>query len=123
MKFLLDTNFLMLQGKFKVDIFSELEKFGKVEAYTINLVVNELEKIAGGRGKNAMHAKVAIWLIRKEGVKILHSKGRHADPAIKRFAANGYYAVCTQDKKLRDYLKKKKIPVVFLRQKKYLVML
>ena len=44
MKFLLDTNFLMIPGKFKVDVFSELEKFGKPELYTVSAVVRELEK-------------------------------------------------------------------------------
>jgi rRNA-processing protein FCF1 len=48
MKFLLDANFLMIPGKFRVDVFKELEKFGKPDLYTLDLVVKELSKQSSG---------------------------------------------------------------------------
>lgn len=122
MRFLLDANFLMIPGKFRVDVFRELEKFGKVEAYTPDLVVSELEKLAAKNGKDAAFARVALKIIKQEGVKIIYSEGTNTDSEIKRISAGGKFAVCTADKELIKSLKKENIPIITLRQKKYLVM-
>ncbi len=115
MKFLLDANFLTIPGQFKVDVFRELEEFGKPELYTLNLVVKELEKL------KSRHARLALGLVKKEGVKILFSKTSNTDREIVRIASKGGFVVCTQDKKLIEKLKKKGISVVSLRQKRLLI--
>lgn len=119
MKFLLDANFLMIPGKFKVDVFSELMRFGKPELYTLDLVVQELEKKAAGKGKDARHAKLALTLVERKYIGILPAKGK-ADQEIERIAAEQNMIVCTQDRELIKKLKAEEVPVISLRQKKRL---
>jgi len=71
MKFLLDTNFLMIPGKFRVDIFKEMEKFGKPEFFTLDLVVKELGKLSKGKGRNAFCAKLGISFIQEKDIGFL----------------------------------------------------
>ncbi|RLJ06828.1 MAG: DNA-binding protein [Candidatus Aenigmatarchaeota archaeon] len=118
MKFLLDTNFLMIPGKFKVDVFEELKKFGKPEFFTLSSVVKELENLSSGKGKNSKYARIGLQLLEKNNVKIIASDGE-TDNEILKTAEQGF-VVCTQDKELRKRLVSNGIKVVFLRQKKYL---
>ena len=144
MKFLLDTNFLMIPGQFRVDIYEQLRGFGPADLYVTELSVRELDKLAMGHGRNASHARVALLLMRKEGVKIIPSGktstsrlrgtllGAHqpswlrlrgqsaADEAIRRIAKREGMVVCTADKALKASLRKRGIRVVVLRQRKYL---
>lgn len=122
MKILLDTNFLLIPGKFKVDVFSELEKFGRPELYTLDIVVKELEKISNGKGKDAGNARVALSLLKKNKVKVLKTKNKNTDSEIERIASEDDYIVCTQDKKLIKKLKAEGVKIIFLRQKKKLEM-
>ncbi len=115
MKFLLDTNFLLIPAQFRVDVFSELSKFGKPELYTIDLVLKELGKMRSRK------ARLAQELLAREKVRVLHTGGRNADSALVKAASKGF-VVCTQDRALARRLKSRGTPVVTLRQKKYLVM-
>lgn len=121
-RFLLDTNFLTIPGKFKVDIFEQLENFGKDQLYTLDMVVRELEGIAMGAGSDASHAKVALHMIRQRGVKVLPTSSEfgHTDAAIRQYAKKRYFTVCTQDRELIGLLKQDRIPVISLRQGRYL---
>ena len=114
MKFLLDTNFLVIPGLFRIDVFRELEKFGKPELYTLDLVVKELETI------RSKHSKLGLELLKKHKVRVLSSELSNADKEIIRIAPEGF-VVCTQDKGLIEKLKKKGAKVITLRQKKYLI--
>ena len=116
MKTLLDTNFLLIPGKFRVDIFTELERFGKPRLYTIDLVVSELKIIAQDKGSDAGHARLGLELIVKKGVNVLETGGEHADDEIADLAAREGYTVCTQDTGLQKILKGKGVRVVALRQ-------
>jgi rRNA-processing protein FCF1 len=110
----------MIPPMFRVDVFEQLREFGSGQLYTINLVVEELENLAGGKGRDAGHARLALCLVKKEGIKILHASGRNTDAAIKRLALKGYYTVCTQDKDLIKSLNGMELHAITLRQKKYL---
>jgi len=121
MKFLLDANFLMIPGKFRVDIFTELERFGKPELYTLDRVKTELKNLSSSKGKASRYAKLALTLIEKKKIRVLPTKGRETDREIARTASGQGLAVCTQDRKLKKALLGKGLPVVTLRQKKYLV--
>ena len=121
MKFLLDANFLMIPGKFKVDIFRELEKFGRTELFTIDLVVKELSRLSKGRGESAFSAKLGLFFIQDRDIGILESRESKADPEILRLSREGF-TVCTQDKALTSKIMKAKGKVAFLRQGKYLEM-
>lgn len=113
MKFLLDTNFLMIPRKFKVDIFEELKKFGIPELYTIDLVVKELEKI------NNKESLFALVLIDKYKIKVIETSGRDVDKTLREVAKDDFI-VCTQDKGLIQNLKKDNTRIISLRQMKYL---
>ena len=116
MKALLDTNFLLIPGRFRVDVFSELEGFGKPGLYTIDLVVKELGMLAEGRGSDAGHARLGLSLLEKKGVTVLETRGEHADKELVRLASSRGYAVCTQDRELQKALKEKGVKVISLRQ-------
>ncbi len=121
MKFLLDANFLMIPGKFRVDVFRELEKFGKPELYTTELVVKELSKLSKGGGKDAFFAKLGLSFVQDKDVGILEAQEKKADSELLRLSKQGF-VVCTQDKALTGKIMKAKGKVVFLRQGKYLEM-
>ena len=111
----------MIPSQFRVDVFEELSEFGKPELYTIDLVVKELEKLATRRGKQASHARMGLERLKQEGVKMIFSGSSVADAALLRIAKEKHLIVCTQDRALIKRLKSKKISVVTLRQKRYLV--
>lgn len=121
MQFLLDTNFLMIPYQFRVDIYSELTEFGKPSFYTLDLVIGELEKITKRPGKNAKYAKLALLQLKQEGVRVLLAGSKKTDTEMVRIAKEKNLAVCTQDKGLIKRLRSKKIPVITLRQKRYLI--
>ncbi len=113
-KFLLDANFLIIPVQFKVDIYSELRKFGDPDLYTLGLVLQELAKLKGGNVAFRM-------FIRNQGKVIEIGGAEHADDEIVKLVKDGYVA-CTLDKNLKERVRKAGGKVVFLRQKKYLEM-
>jgi rRNA-processing protein FCF1 len=121
MKFLLDANFLMIPGKFRVDVFRELERFGRPELYTIDLVVKELSKLSKAKGRDAFSAKLGLYFIQQKDIGILETEGKNADSELLGLAGKGY-TVCTQDKALTAKILKARGKVAFLRQGKYLEM-
>jgi rRNA-processing protein FCF1 len=116
MRFLLDTNFLLIPGRFRVDIFRELQRFGRPELFTPDLVVAELERLASGRGRNSGHARLALGLLKKKGVLVLKTRGSSADQELERLASEQGFAVCTQDRALQARLRREGLIVIFLRQ-------
>jgi rRNA-processing protein FCF1 len=120
MKVLIDTNFFLIPGKFGVDFIKELERFGKPELYTLDLVLRELRMLAEGKGKDARNAKLGIKLIQQKNVRILETRGNHTDEEMERLAAEGGFIVCTQDRELQRRLRNEDIEVIFLRQGKVL---
>jgi len=114
MKLLLDTNFLLIPGQFKVDVFTELQQFGKPELFTLNLVIKELESL-GSR-----HSRLALQLVEKQKITILNARGE-TDDAIVRVSQTGY-TVCTQDRVLAKRLHARHTPVITLRQKRTLIL-
>jgi|GEM_PF-3745954 rRNA-processing protein FCF1 len=118
MKFLIDSSFFMLVGK--ADIFSELRnEFGKPELCTIDLVIKEMEKMSEDRGgKKSAYARLALQIIKKEGVRILKTSGSgNTDMKMADTAEKSGFVVCTQDKGLIRRLKKAGIRSVYLLQR------
>ena len=120
MKFLLDTNFLMAIGQFKIDIFSELMLFGKPEFYTIDLVIDELHKLSLGAGKDSKAATLALDIIGRKNIEVLKTGGKDADRELERAAAEGGYTVCTTDRELTARLKREEVLVIGIKQKRLL---
>ncbi len=115
MKILLDTNFLMLPAQRKVDIYAKLQRN---ELITTKQCIKELQKIAKGKGKPAMHAKIALEMA-ENLVKTVRSEGS-PDDAILDYAVENNCVVATNDRKLIESLKRHNIKIIRLRQGKLL---
>lgn len=122
MKLLLDTSFIVSAFASNVHIMDEFTKFGVPSIYTIDLVIRELERLALGRGKDGRNARLAQAFMKQQKVRILPAKEVHTDRQIIRHAKKGGMTVCTMDKELKEKLLRRSIPVIIIRQKKYLVL-
>ena len=121
---ILDTNFLLIPAQFKVDIFSEIGRIChfSYELAVLDKTVDELNKIVKeqkGRDKEA--AKLALQLLKKKGLKIVPTESQEsADEILIDMSGRGTI-IASQDIAVRKAVKKKLAKVIFLRNKKYLV--
>ena len=124
-KILLDTNFLMAWGQFKVDIFTQIDKIStfRYELFILDKNLDELNKIIEEqKGKDKDAAKIALKLIDVKGIKIMKTKSNQkTDDLILDLASKKDFIVATQDKFLKSRLKEKSVPMIVLRQKKKVI--
>ena len=120
---ILDTNFLLIPYQFKVDIFSEIDRILETKYKicildkTIQELNNLVEKI---KGKNKKAAQLALKLIEHKKPEIIKSEIDYVDKAILKIVNKKTHIVATQDKELKKALQAKGIPIIVLRQKRYL---
>lgn len=109
MKVVLDTNFLMIPLDFKIDIFEELRGY---ELITLAECIDELRRIN----------PAAVEMVR-ERVSVVQQrfKSDNVDDKIIEFALKQNAYIATSDKMLKKKAEASGIPIVFMRQKKYLV--
>jgi len=105
---LLDTNFLLVPLQFGVDIYDQLK--GQ-SLFTLSSCINELE------GKRL--GKAAFNLLQQYNLKIVKTLGK-GDSAIINHAKKYKCKVATNDRELIKTLKRYRIRIIRLRQKKYL---
>ena len=118
-KVVLDTNALLIPGKDKVDIFEEISSLiGSYEAVVPSFVVDELNKLASGKGKTAEYAKVGIGLLFKATV-VPQGTSKSVDDALVDFAKKINASVFTNDRELKQKLEATGVPVIYWRQKRY----
>ena len=117
MRILLDTNFLVFAAMKKVRIFAE---FKGNDVYTLDVVEKELAKLANGNSEDAAAARLAIRLLKAKKITALKSQEREADDELVRRSKAGY-AVATQDRALRERVKKSGGKVIFIRQGRYVM--
>ncbi len=122
----LDTNFLLIPGQFNLDIFAELDRIMEVpyELAITPLVESELSALSEGKSKDARAAKLAIQLIKAQGIKTRpkSSEGeafKNADDELVSLARE-QDIVATQDRELRTRLAANKVRVIMMRSKKAL---
>lgn len=117
-KIILDTNFLLIPGQYKVDIFSEMRRICpfQYELFVVDKTCQELEHLAkNAKGKDKDAAKIGLLLIKKYNIHIIVTDGKnYADDAIAALADE--YIVATQDKGLKSRVKRK----IIMRQKTHL---
>ena len=123
-KVILDTNFLLIPGQFRVDIFTEIGRIMQEQyvLYIIDKSLKELNNIViTGKQKDRFAAKLALALAIQKNLKTLHSFGskKSVDDIIVS-KADKDTIVATQDKALRERLKEKGAKIIGLRQQKYL---
>ena len=112
-KIILDTDFLLTSLKFKVDLISEIERIldFKYKIFVIDKTLDEL--------KNKKLEKLALELIKRFNI-IETKKDKIVDDLILELKDDNII-VATQDKELKKKLKREKIPIITIRQKKYLI--
>lgn len=116
----LDSNALMMQFQFSVDIENELRRIIDVsyEIVVPDIVVGELRHLAQSlQGKDRGEALMAIRLA--QTFRIVKAEGP-ADTGILRLAEKLGAIVVTNDKILRARLRAKNIPNIHLRSKAFL---
>lgn len=127
-KVILDTNFLLIPGEFGVDVFSEV---GRVldEPYEICVMNNTLEElqalISKSNKQESFNAKLGFIMAKQKSLKTLRGSSEgYADKAILEKASESpeKTVVATQDKALREKLKKLGVRTIILKQKKYLAL-
>jgi rRNA-processing protein FCF1 len=121
---ILDTNFLFIPIRFGVDIFEELERVvgGLVHCVVPSAVVVELGFISeGSKPSFKREVEFALSLIERcEIVDAAPRPGEMVDEVIARLAEGLGCPVATNDSDLRRLLRKRGIPVVYLRQRSHL---
>jgi len=116
-----DTSFLMILGMFGVDVMSELDRLLQ-RRYSLVIpkpVVEELEKLAA-RGKPAERSAARLGIALAKRGKVVDAKG-NADEAILTMAYENC-VVGTTDAELRRKLRRKGVPVTYLREKSHLAL-
>lgn len=109
----LDTNFLITALKFKIDLFEEI---GKICIFDYKLAVLD-KTLSELKGKP--NEKLINGLLNKKKVNIIKTNTKdYVDDILVGLDKN--FIIATQDIGLKRRLEIKKMPIIFIRQKKYL---
>ncbi len=117
---LLDSNFLLLPFQFRIDIFAEIEALLNTRPrYAVpEQVLLELKQLAKDRGKLAKFARSAITLA-EQHCEVISVEAGDADEALEKLAGRGTI-ICTNDKVLKEKVRKRGSIVIFLRERQKL---
>jgi hypothetical protein len=112
---LLDTNFLLVPYQFGLDIFLEMREVFEGEYVLVvpTGVVGELEKLGKGRGKEGAAARFGLKLLSLREHERVESSG-NVDEWILGYAQKEKAVVATNDRALREKLKRKRVKVLSL---------
>lgn len=121
---IIDSNFLFIPMKFRVDIFTELQRLleGRARCVVPSPVLEELQLIKL-EAKPSLRRQAAFALKlaeRCERVDEVLRDGETVDELIIRLAEAWGCPVATNDTKLRRRLRERFIPVIYLREKSHL---
>jgi len=124
-KVLFDTNFLLVPIRFGVDIFAEAERALNqlVELTVTSGVLREMESLKEEAGpKFQRELDFALTLAsRCAVVEDEPREGETVDDSLIRLASETNYVVATTDSELRRRLRDRGLKVLYMRQKRYLV--
>lgn len=113
LKIIFDTNFLILQVKEKVDLFSQIKQdfLGEKEFFILIESLKELQKL---KDKGLINAKVALENVLKQEIKILDIKDgpTDVDDKIIHTALKQNAFIATLDKELIIKAKSKGLKIV-----------
>jgi rRNA-processing protein FCF1 len=118
LKILLDTNFLLDTLRYKLDfsIFETLEE--SVELFISSETLREIKSMANRKTKEGRLAIVALKLIETQKIKIVQSLKKEVDEDLLALAKKEGFIVATNDKDLKEKLKKENVRIICLRNKK-----
>ncbi len=122
-KIILDTNFLINCLRFKIDFLEEIQDLIQepFQIFVLSTTLKELEKINKLKIKESKYAKLALKLVKEKNFLTIKTAFKNTDKAILELA-NKDSIVATNDKELRNRLRKKGIKTIYVRNKKYLEM-
>ncbi len=123
----MDTNFFFILFDFKIDIFEEFDRIipTTYRLLTFPAIIEELKKL--GTKKDSVIWKKRIQMALKITEKCeIHDDSplpkESIDEFILRIAKEKNRIVATNDKVLKKKLKSHGVPIIYLRQKKYLIL-
>lgn len=120
----MDSNFLFIPLRFRVDIFEELKRlFGENVRYIVPSVVVDELKLLKENANNSFKKKVDFALLLTEKCRVIKEvvkPGENIDDVILRISIERGYVVATNDSELRRRLREKAVSVVYLRQQAFL---
>lgn len=121
---ILDTNFLLVPIRFRVDIFEETERvLNQLIKFAVTpSILKEIEYLKTKANPSFLRELVFVEKI-IEKCTVLNEPiidGENTDDSIIRIASSQGYYVGTSDKELRRKLREAGVRIVFLRQRRYL---
>jgi rRNA-processing protein FCF1 len=126
LKVVLDANFLFVPSQFQVDIFEELANLlnQSFELILLSSTLMELQGLAESDSpKERKQAQLALKLAEKcRVVPVEKGLGETYDDVIVRVAAEWKSPVATNDRELRRRMRTLGLPVIFLREKRRLML-
>lgn len=130
---ILDTNFLIAQFAQRIDVFGELGRLADEQGMVFEFVVpstvlDELAAMAGGKGRHAAAAAGALEMLKRKvaaGVVKVVRTGASVDGWILKKAGTEAgkekgIVVCTNDRRLRENLKRLGVKVIVVRGRRRL---
>lgn len=124
MSVLLDANALLVPVQFGIDIFEEIGRIvGAYEPLTLDSVLEELERLSRGKGRDAIAARVGRSLCERCRVVHASTSGITVDEQLALYAREHGCIVVTNDRQLRTTLLEQGIDVISLRKQKKLELL
>ena len=119
-----DTNFLIDCAANKIDMHKELSKTldESFELAILDRTMEELDNLMHGKTKLAKNAKLAKTILMTKHVTTIMTEGGHVDKLLLK-KADENTIIATADRELKSKLKKKKQPVIVIRQKKKLALI
>jgi rRNA-processing protein FCF1 len=126
LRVVLDANFLFVPSQFQVDVFEELANLlnRRFESVVLSSTLRELRGLAESDShKERKQALLALKLAERCRVIPVEKGSRESyDDIIVRVAAEWSVPVATNDGELRKRLRSLGLPVIFLRQKRRLML-
>ncbi|MCK5403162.1 30S processome protein Utp24 [Candidatus Bathyarchaeota archaeon] len=123
-KIIFDSNFLLIQPQFCINIYEELENKlnRKIERIIISPIYEELQKLSKRKKiKERKNALMTLQFIKNfDIIKVERLQNETVDDLIIRLAKKWNSPVATNDKELRRKLRNMSIAVIYLRQKSHL---
>lgn len=121
LKVILDSNFLFIPAKFKLDVFEEMAKLlnQRFDPVLLSPIHQELKTMAEkGVAKRRRQASLALKLAERcKNISVEKRLAETNDDVIFRIATHWKSPVATNDRKLRKNLRARSIPVIYLRSK------
>jgi len=128
MQILVDTNFWLIPGQFRVDIFAEFERLCGANAtiHTLSASIDELTKLTKDAKNLAQRtaAKLGLQLIKQKKITIIPVNHAYADDAIVKYVRDNITSnpigIATQDAELKSRLKPLGVSFIVLRARTHL---